>query len=33
MGEEPVAQKLHATLTGIQTGLIEDKMGWTVEVD
>ncbi|OMO92149.1 Aminotransferase, class IV [Corchorus olitorius] len=33
MGEGTVAQKLYATLTGIQTGLIEDKMGWTVSID
>ncbi|XVE67397.1 hypothetical protein DITRI_Ditri08aG0157000 [Diplodiscus trichospermus] len=32
-GTETVAQKLHATLTGIQTGVIEDKMGWTIEID
>ncbi|XWS40344.1 hypothetical protein CRYUN_Cryun18bG0132900 [Craigia yunnanensis] len=32
LGKETVAQKLYATLTGIQTGLIEDKMGWTVEI-
>ncbi|GAV90236.1 Aminotran_4 domain-containing protein [Cephalotus follicularis] len=33
IGAEAVYQKLHATLTGIQTGRIEDKMGWTLEVD
>ncbi|XP_022762830.1 branched-chain-amino-acid aminotransferase 6-like [Durio zibethinus] len=33
MGAETVAQKLYGTLTGIQTGLIEDKMGWTIEID
>lgn len=33
MGTETVAQRLYATLTGIQTGLIEDKMGWTLEID
>ncbi|XP_059447157.1 branched-chain-amino-acid aminotransferase 6-like isoform X1 [Corylus avellana] len=32
-GVESVSQKLYATLTGIQMGRIEDKMGWTVEVD
>ncbi|XP_022748630.1 branched-chain amino acid aminotransferase 2, chloroplastic-like isoform X2 [Durio zibethinus] len=33
VGTETVAQKLYATLTRIQTGLIEDKMGWTIEID
>ena len=33
MGAETVAQKLYGTLTGIQTGVIEDKMGWTIEID
>ncbi|XVF00661.1 hypothetical protein REPUB_Repub04eG0020400 [Reevesia pubescens] len=33
MGAETVAQKLYETLTGIQTGLIEDKMRWTIEID
>ncbi|KAF6136733.1 hypothetical protein GIB67_020055 [Kingdonia uniflora] len=28
-----VSQKLYSTLTAIQTGLIKDKMGWTVEID
>ena len=28
----PVAQKLYDTLYGIQTGTVEDSMGWTVEV-
>lgn len=32
-GVQSVSQKLYATLTGIQTGRIDDKMGWTVEVD
>ncbi|KAE8008212.1 hypothetical protein FH972_004746 [Carpinus fangiana] len=32
-GVESVSRKLYATLTGIQMGRIEDKMGWTVEVD
>ncbi|KAK5803060.1 hypothetical protein PVK06_030700 [Gossypium arboreum] len=33
LGAETLAQKLHATLTGIQTGLIEDKLGWTMLID
>ncbi|MBA0642729.1 hypothetical protein Goklo_027072 [Gossypium klotzschianum] len=33
LGEETLAQKLHATLTGIQTGVIEDKLGWTMVID
>ena len=33
MGAETVAQKLYAALTGIQTGLNEDKMGWTSEIN
>ena len=28
----PIAQKLYDTLYGIQTGNVEDMMGWTVEV-
>lgn len=28
-----VGRELYLTLIGIQTGLIEDKMGWTVEID
>lgn len=32
-GAETVTRKMHTILTGIQTGRIEDKMGWTVEVD
>ncbi|XP_044488484.1 branched-chain-amino-acid aminotransferase 6-like isoform X2 [Mangifera indica] len=32
-GVETVSQKLYAALTGIQTGRIEDKMGWTVQLD
>ncbi|XP_043712268.1 branched-chain-amino-acid aminotransferase 2, chloroplastic-like [Telopea speciosissima] len=32
-GDGSVARKLYSTLTDIQRGLIEDKMGWTVEVD
>ncbi|XP_043711883.1 branched-chain amino acid aminotransferase 2, chloroplastic-like isoform X2 [Telopea speciosissima] len=31
-GDGSVSQKLYLTLTGIQMGLIEDKMGWTVEI-
>ena len=27
-----ISQKLYDTLTGIQWGKLEDKMGWTVEV-
>ncbi|TYJ50273.1 hypothetical protein E1A91_A01G194700v1 [Gossypium mustelinum] len=33
LGAETLAQKLHATLTGIQTGPIEDKLGWTMLID
>ncbi|GKV20005.1 hypothetical protein SLEP1_g30187 [Rubroshorea leprosula] len=29
---DSVCQELHTTLVGIQTGLIEDKKGWTVEI-
>jgi len=32
-GVEAVSQKLCAMLTGIQTGRIEGKMGWTVKID
>ncbi|KAH9655396.1 Branched-chain-amino-acid aminotransferase 2 [Citrus sinensis] len=32
-GPETVAQKLYEMLLGIQTGRIEDKMGWTVELN
>ncbi|OVA00142.1 Aminotransferase [Macleaya cordata] len=32
-GVGAVSQKLYSILTGIQTGLIEDKMGWTVEIE
>ncbi|KAH9694933.1 Branched-chain-amino-acid aminotransferase 2 [Citrus sinensis] len=32
-GPETVAQKLYEMLVGIQTGRIEDKMGWTVELN
>ncbi|XP_042492250.1 branched-chain-amino-acid aminotransferase 2, chloroplastic-like [Macadamia integrifolia] len=32
-GDGCVSWKLYSTLTGIQRGLIEDKMGWTVEFD
>jgi branched-chain amino acid aminotransferase len=28
----PLSQKLYDVLSGIQTGKIEDKYGWTVEV-
>ena len=29
----PVMQKLRETLTGIQSGAIEDKHGWVVKID
>lgn len=32
-GKEALSEKLYETLTGIQTGLIEDKMGWTLDVN
>ncbi|KAF9613787.1 hypothetical protein IFM89_011511 [Coptis chinensis] len=32
-GAGTVSQKLCSTLTGIQTGVLEDKMGWTIEID
>ncbi|KAE8727226.1 Branched-chain-amino-acid aminotransferase 2 [Hibiscus syriacus] len=32
LGAETVAQKLHATLTGIQTDGIGDKLGWTMTI-
>ncbi|KAJ4963876.1 hypothetical protein NE237_023815 [Protea cynaroides] len=32
-GDGSVSRKLYSTLIGIQTGLIKDKMGWTVEID
>ena len=28
----PIAQELYDTIYGIQTGTVEDDMGWTVEV-
>ena len=28
----PVSQKIYDTITGIQSGIVEDKFGWTVEV-
>ncbi|KAF8410271.1 hypothetical protein HHK36_002796 [Tetracentron sinense] len=31
-GAGAISRKLQSTLTGIQTGLIEDKMGWTVVI-
>ena len=31
-GIGPISQKLYDTITGIQTGKIEDTFGWTVEV-
>jgi branched-chain amino acid aminotransferase len=27
-----LSQKLYDTITGIQTGKVEDTLGWTVEV-
>ncbi|KAL6213193.1 hypothetical protein ACLB2K_012640 [Fragaria x ananassa] len=32
-GEGSLCQKLYETLTGIQTGRLEDKNGWTLEVN
>ncbi|XP_020276984.1 branched-chain-amino-acid aminotransferase 5, chloroplastic-like [Asparagus officinalis] len=32
-GPDTVTQKLYKSLTAIQTGVVEDKMGWTVNVD
>ncbi|MCL7037166.1 hypothetical protein MKW94_013799 [Papaver nudicaule] len=32
VGTGTISMKLHSILTGIQTGLIADKMGWTVEL-
>ncbi|KAL3580343.1 hypothetical protein D5086_018178 [Populus alba] len=32
-GEGTVSEKLRRTLTGIQTGRIEDTMGWVVEIE
>ncbi|KAK9271016.1 hypothetical protein L1049_026604 [Liquidambar formosana] len=32
-GDRSVCRELFSTLVGIQRGLIEDKMGWTVEID
>lgn len=31
-GKDTVSQQLRAALTGIQTGSIVDKMGWTIEI-
>ncbi|MQL79491.1 hypothetical protein Taro_011922 [Colocasia esculenta] len=31
-GDQTVAQHLYRVITGIQMGLVEDKMGWTVEI-
>ena len=31
-GIGPVSQKLYDTVTGIQTGKLEDTLGWTVRV-
>ena len=32
-GIGPVSQKLYDTVTGLQTGKVEDTFGWTVEVE
>ncbi|KAJ4766825.1 Branched-chain-amino-acid aminotransferase [Rhynchospora pubera] len=32
-GEETVSKKLYEALTSIQMGLVEDKLGWTVNID
>ncbi|KAK9941733.1 hypothetical protein M0R45_007428 [Rubus argutus] len=32
-GEETISHQLRVMLTEIQTGLVEDKMGWTMHVD
>ncbi|KAK9941732.1 hypothetical protein M0R45_007427 [Rubus argutus] len=32
-GEGALCQKLYETLTGIQTGRLEDKKGWTLEIN
>ncbi|EXC04272.1 Putative branched-chain-amino-acid aminotransferase 7 [Morus notabilis] len=32
-GKETLSKKLYETLIGIQTGRVEDKMGWTLEVN
>ncbi|KAL5844634.1 hypothetical protein ACOSQ4_010592 [Xanthoceras sorbifolium] len=32
MGPGSVSRELYTTLVGIQTGLIEDKKGWTIEI-
>ncbi|KAJ4701556.1 Branched-chain-amino-acid aminotransferase [Melia azedarach] len=32
-GAHSVCQELYSTLVGIQTGVIEDKKGWTIEVN
>ena len=31
-GIGPLSQKLYDTVTGIQTGKLEDSFGWTVEI-
>ena len=33
MGAQTVSQELSSTLVGIKTSLIEDKMGWIVEIE
>ncbi|XP_062120291.1 branched-chain amino acid aminotransferase 1, mitochondrial [Humulus lupulus] len=32
-GSQSVSQKFYSTLIGIQTGVVEDKKGWIVEID
>jgi branched-chain amino acid aminotransferase len=32
-GTDTVTQKLYDLITGIQTGLLEDKKGWVVKID
>jgi len=32
-GSGTICQELNNTISGIQTGTIEDKKGWIVEVD
>ncbi|GMI70592.1 branched-chain aminotransferase 6 [Hibiscus trionum] len=32
VGADTLAEELHATLTGIQTGVKEDKLGWTMAI-
>lgn len=32
-GVEAISQQMYSALTSIQMGLVEDTMGWTVELD